>query len=188
MTTRCGHVTQEQCAVKSKLILYVCGSDRRRVHHRPSASRHLPGTGVVIPELDSTRRFYKVSFFAGERGSVVNDAFSMNDSSVSFRHLGVTQLVRIIPEWGEASLTPKRSAWDWPRHPRSILVNSGYYCFLRPRLLCQVGAAESSGECLAMWGWLMERRKSIETCQQVVTAWSSGATWNSRGKSTSFHG
>ncbi len=82
------------CRIQADSV--VCGSDRRRVRHRPSASRHLPGTGVVIPELDSTRRFYKVSFFAGERGSVVNDAFSMNGSSVSFRHLGVTQLVRIM--------------------------------------------------------------------------------------------
>ena len=62
---------------------------------------------------------------------------------------------------------------DWkggPRHPRSLLVNSHYYCFLQPWLLCQVEAAESSGECLAIWGWLMERPKSIEASQQVVTA------------------
>jgi len=52
----------------------------------------------------------------------VNGAFSVNSSSVSFRHVVVTQLVRIIPEW-------------------------------------------SSDQCLPMWEWLMERRKSIESCQ-----------------------
>ena len=31
------------------------GSDRRRVRHRPSASRRLPGTGVVIPKRVSRR-------------------------------------------------------------------------------------------------------------------------------------